>query len=416
MPYRETHRCARLRRLPHAEAPDPGRDTRRDDGSLDPAPATRRRSAGERSPSARSSTPGSIPAKWFPTTHRRCRPRRRTRSIVQSRRSHRKAISPRGCRASARRSRNKRPHAPSSTSNSARHGLPPGSLCNAITAFEEAVKRKPDSPVALLNLADALTQAGQTPRAAATLSHALKVAPGDPLLWYQLGVTQSAAEHDAAAIAAFEKAVSLDPDFVEAHNAAGRRAGGPRRPGPRGKGTAARPATQSRFSRGAGQPGPSAGRTARSSAGGILLCAIGAAQAERRRGPHELRRDAGLIEPLGRGTAADRSGRKGRSEVGRRAQRQGHSAGAGRESTPTPSANSWKPSACVRISASPGSMRPASLRPVATAPPPNSNCARRQPAPTTTSAARPPRRSGRWAPASRRWSTSAGEAQRISTS
>ena len=92
---------------------------------------------------------------------------------------------------------------------------------NAIAAFEEGVKRKPDSPVALLNLADALTQAGQLPRAAATLSHALKVAPGDPLLWYQLGVTQSAAEHEAAAIAAFEKAVSFDPDFIEAHNALG---------------------------------------------------------------------------------------------------------------------------------------------------------------------------------------------------
>jgi Flp pilus assembly protein TadD len=92
---------------------------------------------------------------------------------------------------------------------------------NAIIAFEEAVKRKPDSPLALLNLADALTQAGQTPRAVATLSRALKVAPGDPLLWYQLGVTQSAAEHDAAAITAFEKAVSLDPDFIEAHNALG---------------------------------------------------------------------------------------------------------------------------------------------------------------------------------------------------
>ena len=75
--------------------------------------------------------------------------------------------------------------------------------------------------MALLNLADALTQAGQMPRAAATLSHALKIAPGDPLLWYQLGVTQSAAEHDAAAIAVFEMAASLDPDFIEAHNALG---------------------------------------------------------------------------------------------------------------------------------------------------------------------------------------------------
>ncbi len=43
LPYGEAHRVARLRRLPHAEAPDPGRDTRRDDGSLDPTPAACRR-------------------------------------------------------------------------------------------------------------------------------------------------------------------------------------------------------------------------------------------------------------------------------------------------------------------------------------------------------------------------------------
>jgi Flp pilus assembly protein TadD len=92
---------------------------------------------------------------------------------------------------------------------------------NAIAAFEEAVKRRPDSPVVLLNLADVLTQAGQTTRAVATLNHGIKNALSDPLLWYQLGVTQSAAEKDAAAIAAFEKAARLDPDFAEAHNALG---------------------------------------------------------------------------------------------------------------------------------------------------------------------------------------------------
>jgi Flp pilus assembly protein TadD len=92
---------------------------------------------------------------------------------------------------------------------------------NAIAAFEDAGKRRPDSSVVLLNLADALTQAGQTTRAVATLNHGIKIAPSDPLLWYQLGVTQSAAEKDAAAIAAFDKAAGLDGDFAEAHNALG---------------------------------------------------------------------------------------------------------------------------------------------------------------------------------------------------
>jgi predicted CXXCH cytochrome family protein len=100
-----------------------------------------------------------------------------------------------------------------------------GNKTSAIRAFEEAVSREPDSPVALLNLADALTQAGQPTRAISLLNHALKVAPNDALLWYQLGIAHSSrergAEPETEAIAAFEKAVTLDPDLAEAHNLLG---------------------------------------------------------------------------------------------------------------------------------------------------------------------------------------------------
>lgn len=89
-----------------------------------------------------------------------------------------------------------------------------GNRANAIGAFEEAARREPDSPVALLNLADALTQAGQKARAVTVLTHAVKVAPNDALLWYQLGIAQGS-------IAAFQKAVALDPDFAEARNLLG---------------------------------------------------------------------------------------------------------------------------------------------------------------------------------------------------
>ena len=89
-----------------------------------------------------------------------------------------------------------------------------GNRAKAIPAFEEAIRREPDSPVALLGLGDALTQAGLQARAVSVLSHGVKVAPNDPLLWYLLGVVQSSA-------AAFQKAIALDPQMADAHNQLG---------------------------------------------------------------------------------------------------------------------------------------------------------------------------------------------------
>ena len=91
----------------------------------------------------------------------------------------------------------------------------------AIAAFEQAVKREPDSAVALLNLGDALTQANQSDRAVALLDRAVKTHPDNVLLWYQLGIANSSAGRDAHAIAAFQKCVTLDPDFAEARNLLG---------------------------------------------------------------------------------------------------------------------------------------------------------------------------------------------------
>jgi predicted CXXCH cytochrome family protein len=103
--------------------------------------------------------------------------------------------------------------------------LSAGNKTNATQAFEAAVKLQPDSPVALLNLADALTQSGQAGRAVGVLNHGVKVAPNDALLWYQLGIAESStergAERETEAIAAFEKSVALDPDLAEAHNLLG---------------------------------------------------------------------------------------------------------------------------------------------------------------------------------------------------
>jgi Tfp pilus assembly protein PilF len=89
-----------------------------------------------------------------------------------------------------------------------------GNPRQAVAAFEQALKRAPDSSVALVDLAGALTQSGQNARAIEVLKQGLAVGLSDPLLWYQLGL----ASHDSAA---FAKAVALDPDMAEAHNELG---------------------------------------------------------------------------------------------------------------------------------------------------------------------------------------------------
>ncbi len=81
---------------------------------------------------------------------------------------------------------------------------------NAVPAFEEALKRRPNSSVALVDLASALTESGQNARAVEVLKRALTAGLSDPLFWYQLGV----AAHDP-------NAFSNAPDLSEAHDSLG---------------------------------------------------------------------------------------------------------------------------------------------------------------------------------------------------
>jgi Tfp pilus assembly protein PilF len=92
--------------------------------------------------------------------------------------------------------------------------LSAGNARSAITAFEQALKRAPNSAVALLDLATALQQPGRDAGAAELLKRGLSNGLSDPLLWYQLGV---AANDPNAEV----KALALDPDLAEAHNALG---------------------------------------------------------------------------------------------------------------------------------------------------------------------------------------------------
>jgi tetratricopeptide (TPR) repeat protein len=91
-----------------------------------------------------------------------------------------------------------------------------GNPRNAVSAFDQTLKRAraPNSGVALLDIAVALTQSGQNGRAAEMLKRGLAAGLSDPLLWYQLGL----ATHDSDA---FAKALVLDPGMAEAHDELG---------------------------------------------------------------------------------------------------------------------------------------------------------------------------------------------------
>lgn len=89
-----------------------------------------------------------------------------------------------------------------------------GNPRNAVPAFDQALKRAPNSSVALLDRAGALTQSGQNARAVDVLKRGLAAGLSDPLLWYQLGLA-------ASDPGAFTKALALDPGMAEAHDGLG---------------------------------------------------------------------------------------------------------------------------------------------------------------------------------------------------
>jgi tetratricopeptide (TPR) repeat protein len=82
--------------------------------------------------------------------------------------------------------------------------LAAGNPRTAIAAFEQALRRTPRMQVALLDLAEAVSETGQQQRAVELLKQG---AGDDPLLWYQAGM--------------YEKALTLDPDLAAAHNELG---------------------------------------------------------------------------------------------------------------------------------------------------------------------------------------------------
>jgi predicted CXXCH cytochrome family protein len=96
-----------------------------------------------------------------------------------------------------------------------------GQLAKALPVYEEAVRRQPDSLIALQRLGFALRSAGQLGRAAETLKRALALDSRDAASWHQLGLVYLGQGSPKDALSAFQKTVEADPDMSEGHNSLG---------------------------------------------------------------------------------------------------------------------------------------------------------------------------------------------------
>ena len=96
-----------------------------------------------------------------------------------------------------------------------------GQIDKALPLYEEAVRRQPDSLIALQRLGFSLRSLGQLARAAEILKRALAVDARDAATWHQLGLVYLGQGSTSDGLAAFQKAIDLDPDMSEAHNSLG---------------------------------------------------------------------------------------------------------------------------------------------------------------------------------------------------
>jgi superkiller protein 3 len=68
-----------------------------------------------------------------------------------------------------------------------------------------------------LNLAGALTEIGKTTEAVAHCEALLAGHPGQARLYFILAVALSGAKRDLDAVEAYEQALALEPEFIDAH-------------------------------------------------------------------------------------------------------------------------------------------------------------------------------------------------------
>jgi putative PEP-CTERM system TPR-repeat lipoprotein len=91
-----------------------------------------------------------------------------------------------------------------------------GDLASAARSYEQARALDPRHIPTLLSQADLLAQSGKRSEAYALIDQAIGTAPGDPSAWQSKAAIAHAAGDVAAALAAYDKTLSIDPGFIEA--------------------------------------------------------------------------------------------------------------------------------------------------------------------------------------------------------
>jgi predicted CXXCH cytochrome family protein len=95
--------------------------------------------------------------------------------------------------------------------------LSSGEPRKAATAYERAVRLKPQSVRALQALAQALRASGEVTRAGQVLRRTIQLAPSEAVSWYQLATFASGSGQLTEALEQLEKAIKLDSDLPGAY-------------------------------------------------------------------------------------------------------------------------------------------------------------------------------------------------------
>jgi predicted CXXCH cytochrome family protein len=96
-----------------------------------------------------------------------------------------------------------------------------GRLSEAVSVYQEAVRRGPESATARERLGICLSSLRQYPRAEEVFKKALGLAPHDAAIIVQLGMAYLGEGKSADAISAFEKASQIDPEMADGWNSLG---------------------------------------------------------------------------------------------------------------------------------------------------------------------------------------------------
>jgi tetratricopeptide (TPR) repeat protein len=96
-----------------------------------------------------------------------------------------------------------------------------GKFADAVPVYEDAIRREPESAVALERIGICLSSVRQYPQAEAMFQRAGSLTPNDAGLPVQLGIAYLGEGKTADAISALAKATQMDPDLAEAWNSLG---------------------------------------------------------------------------------------------------------------------------------------------------------------------------------------------------